>query len=60
MQKMTRLGECYFDLKGKTRMNDGKRKKNEENERNAKKEINNGKLSNWNKFLSCGLPLLNS
>ena len=24
MQKMTSLGECYFDLKGKTRMKDGK------------------------------------
>ena len=26
MQKRTRLGECYFGLKGKTRMKDGKRK----------------------------------
>ena len=26
MQKMTRLGECYFELKGKTRIKDGKRR----------------------------------
>ena len=39
MQKMTRLGECYFNLKGKTRMKDGRRKRtNEGNERNAKKK----------------------
>ena len=38
MQKRTKLGECYFDLKGKTRMKDGKKKRtNEGNERNAKK-----------------------
>ena len=28
MQKSARLGECYFDLKGKTRMKDGKSKEN--------------------------------
>ena len=37
MQKMTRLGECYFDLKGKTRMKDGKIKE-QMRERNAKKK----------------------
>ena len=26
MQKRARLEECYFDLKGKTRMKDGKRR----------------------------------
>ena len=36
---MTRLGECYFELKGKTRMKDGRKKgKNEGKERNAKKK----------------------
>ena len=39
MQKRTRLGECYFDLKGKTRMKDGRKKrKNEGKERNEKKK----------------------
>ena len=39
MQKMTRLGECYFDLKETTRMKDGKNKiTNEGKERNAKKK----------------------
>ena len=39
MQKKTRLGECYFDLKGKNK-NEGWKKKrtNEEKERNAKKK----------------------
>ena len=36
---MTRLGECYFDLKGKTKMKDGgKKRTNEGKERNAKKK----------------------
>ena len=36
---MTRLGECYFDLKGKTKMKDGRKKRtNEGKERNAKKK----------------------
>ena len=39
MQKQIRLGECYFELKGKTRMKDGRKKRtNEGNERNAKKK----------------------
>ena len=39
MQKRTRLGECYFDLKGKTRMKDGRKKRtNEGKERNEKKK----------------------
>ena len=39
MQKRTRLGECYFELKGKTRMKDGRMKiTNEGKERNAKKK----------------------
>ena len=39
MQKRTRLGECYFELKGKTRMKDGRKKiTNEGKERNAKKK----------------------
>ena len=39
MQKWTRLGECYFELKGKTRMKDGRKKRtNEGKERNAKKK----------------------
>ena len=39
MQKMTILGECYFELKGKTRMKDGRKKRtNEGKERNAKKK----------------------
>ena len=39
MQKKTRLGECYFDLKGKKRMKDGRKKRtNEGKKRNAKKK----------------------
>ena len=39
MQKRTRLGERYLELKGKTRMKDGRKKKtNEGKERNAKKK----------------------
>ena len=39
MQKRTRLGECYFDLKGKTRMKDGKKKRTSEGKkRNAEKK----------------------
>ena len=39
MQKMTSLGEFYFELKGKTRMKDGRKKRtNEGKERNAKKK----------------------
>ena len=39
MQKGTRLGECYFELKGKTRMEDGRKKRtNEGKEINAKKK----------------------
>ena len=39
MQKRTRLGEFYFELKGKTRMKDGRKKiTNEGKERNAKKK----------------------
>ena len=39
MQKRTRLGECYFDLKGKTRIKDGRKKRtNEGKEINAKKK----------------------
>ena len=39
MQKRTRLGECYLELKGKTRMKDGRKKRtNEGKERNAKKK----------------------
>ena len=39
MQKMIRLGECYLELKGKTRMKDGRKKRtNEGKERNAKKK----------------------
>ena len=39
MQKRTRLGECYFELKGKTRMKDRRKKiTNEGKERNAKKK----------------------
>ena len=41
MQKMTRLGECYFELKGKTRMKDGRKKRTNEG-----KEINATKKSN--------------
>ena len=39
MQKMKRLGECYFDLKGKNK-NEGRKKKrtNEGKEMNAKKK----------------------
>ena len=39
MQKTTRLGECYFELKGKTRIKDGRKKrKNEGKEKNEKKK----------------------
>ena len=40
MQKRTRLGECYFDLKEKKNKNEGWKKKrtNEGKERNAKKK----------------------
>ena len=39
MQKMTRLGECYFDLKVKNKNKGWKKKRtNEGNERNAKKK----------------------
>ena len=39
MQKRTRLGECYFELKGKTRMKEGRKKRtNEGKERNARKK----------------------
>ena len=39
MQKMTRLGEYYFDLKEKTRMKDGRKKRTNEGEkRHAKKK----------------------
>ena len=39
MQKRTRLGECYFELKGKTRTKDGRKKRtNREKERNGKKK----------------------
>ena len=39
MQKRTRLGECYFELKGKTRMKDGRKERtNEGKERDAKKK----------------------
>ena len=39
MQKMTRFGECYFELMGKTRMNDGRKKRTSEGkERNARKK----------------------
>ena len=39
MQKRTRLEECCFELKGKTRMKDGRKKRtNEGKERKAKKK----------------------
>ena len=39
MQKITRLGECYFELKGTTRMKDGRKKRtNKGKEMNAKKK----------------------
>ena len=58
MQKRTRLGECYFDLKGKTRMKDGKRRE-QMKERNVEKK---SKIVNCQIgiVLSCGLPLLNN
>ena len=50
MQKMTRLGECYFDLKKKTRMKDGKRKEQMKKGKECKEEVKDRKLSNLNKF----------
>ena len=50
MQKRTGLGECYFDLKGKTRMKDGKRKEQMKERKEYKEEVKDCKLSNWNKF----------
>ena len=40
MKKMTILGECYFELKSKTRMKGGRKKiTNEGKERNEKKKL---------------------